>query len=186
MVENDSIAQKMQFMVGDGKLLQECVGDNKFDIVIDKGCLDCFVSGSGEQDIIQYLQQLSQVLKPDGVLFLVPVNGADILHLLKTGKILSDKRASGRINQITASKWEKSKETNQKNYDSSSYQQQLFVHEIVGRDEKHLFICRKENNNKGEVNKIVCDMCGEIYGYPDDFPTECGKCLNRIQRFALS
>eukprot|EP01023_Acetabularia_acetabulum_P057771 TRINITY_DN6742_c1_g1_i2.p1 TRINITY_DN6742_c1_g1~~TRINITY_DN6742_c1_g1_i2.p1 ORF type:complete len:274 (+),score=49.48 TRINITY_DN6742_c1_g1_i2:107-928(+) len=176
-------SSKLKFEVGDGKCLKEVVGDTKFDIVVDKGCLDCFISGQGTQDVHQYLQQLAQVLKPSGTLFIVPVNGADIPHLLQTGNIIQDRHASGKLDEKIIKKWESAK--NSSCDLNGQYEQCIYLCEVVGRDEKHLFVCNKTRKN-GEVDKIECDLCGENYGYPNGFPTECGKCMNRLQRFALS
>lgn len=37
---------------------------NSAAIVLDKGCLDCFVSGGGEASIGAYLEQVARVLQP--------------------------------------------------------------------------------------------------------------------------
>jgi hypothetical protein len=59
--------------------------------VCTQGCLDCFVSGRGHNDIALYLAQLRRLLAPPaGKLLLVPVNGAHIPTLLATGAIVRE------------------------------------------------------------------------------------------------
>ena len=60
-----------------------CFAPDSFDIIVDKGCLDCFVSGEGQDRIHDYLRELARVLKPSGRLLLVPVNGG-----CKCGRII--------------------------------------------------------------------------------------------------
>ena len=41
----------LRFTVGDALALEACAPDSCADVVVDKGCLDCFVSGAGEADV---------------------------------------------------------------------------------------------------------------------------------------
>ena len=88
------VAEQLQYKQADGRYM---VGEGlpyepgSFDIVIDKGCLDCFVSGRGHNDVAAYLAQLALLLNSDeGTLILLPVNAAHIPTLLHTGAIVRE------------------------------------------------------------------------------------------------
>ena len=61
--------------------------DGSFDVVVDKGCLDCFVSSRAYDRAPKLLKELSRVLADDGLLFLLAVCDADIAYMLETGEI---------------------------------------------------------------------------------------------------
>lgn len=118
----------------------QCLGVGSASIVVDKGCLDCFVSGGGEGSVGTYLRQVGRVLRPDGRFVLVPVNGADIVHLLKTGQCVRDKRASGNSGHAAFKSWSKTKMEGTALKDSGAG---LFqVESIWAYQEKHAYVCK--------------------------------------------
>ena len=75
----------LRFVVADARSLP--FPDDSFDVILDKGCLDCFISGTGAADVGKYLREAARVLRPGGALLLIPVNGCDIVSLLHRGEV---------------------------------------------------------------------------------------------------
>jgi ubiquinone/menaquinone biosynthesis C-methylase UbiE len=85
---------RLRFWAGDAREL-DGVPDASVDVLLDKGCLDCFVTGDGEADVARYLAAVARVLRPDGRALLLAVNGADVPRLLARGEIAPDPHAGG-------------------------------------------------------------------------------------------
>ena len=85
-------AARLRFSVGDARSL-EAVADGAADVVVDKGCLDCFVTGEGDSDVGRYLATVQRVLAPGGRALLFAVNGADVGRLLASGEVVPDAHA---------------------------------------------------------------------------------------------
>jgi|EP01049_Picozoa_sp_SAG25_P000438 ubiquinone/menaquinone biosynthesis C-methylase UbiE len=79
------VSAQLAYRQADCRHLDAVYDAESFDLIIDKGCLDCFVSGRGHADISAYLLQLRRLLSPAGRLLLLPVNGSHIPTLLATG-----------------------------------------------------------------------------------------------------
>lgn len=85
------LTNRLQYRQADGRRLDDAYEAGSFDVVLDKGCLDCFVSGRGHGDIATYFGQLRRLLTPGtGRLLLIPVNGAHIPTLLATGAVVRE------------------------------------------------------------------------------------------------
>eukprot|EP00803_Ostreobium_quekettii_P007586 evm.model.scf_2886.1 EVM.evm.TU.scf_2886.1 scf_2886:10565-11704(-) len=173
------------FSVLDALNLDERFGAGSVDVVVDKGCLDCFVSGGGERSIERFLGQVARVLAPWGVLVLVPVNGADIPRLLREGSIRMDRAAATRAQMGgelagTMSAWERDKAVIR----SGDFEQCLFLWRVISWQEKHAFVCR--NSACPEPTEIECGVCRAAYPYPSGYPALCSQCSNQLKRFALS
>ena len=76
------------YHVADARDMRDLYPDKSFDVVFDKGCLDCFVTGDGEADIARYLHEVSRVLTPGGRALFVCVNGSDVAELLTSGGVV--------------------------------------------------------------------------------------------------
>eukprot|EP00696_Hemimastix_kukwesjijk_P000100 gnl/Hemi2/10151_TR3521_c0_g1_i1.p1 gnl/Hemi2/10151_TR3521_c0_g1~~gnl/Hemi2/10151_TR3521_c0_g1_i1.p1 ORF type:complete len:359 (+),score=114.36 gnl/Hemi2/10151_TR3521_c0_g1_i1:42-1079(+) len=111
---------QIQFDVMDAKNLT--FPSASFDIVVDKGCLDCFVNGgSSPEGLAQYLSGLARVLEPAaGCLLVVAVCPADIVHLLATATVRKHTEPPTPLVPVDF----------------------FLVKEVWSRDERHLFVCR--------------------------------------------
>ena len=163
--EQDVVAP-LRFLVADARRLP--FPSNSFDIVLDKGCLDCFISGEGARDAPLYLREIVRVLRPSGVLLCVPVNGCDIVALLHRGVVLkSDATRVGLArNPSRADEWERQRnekylgDRSRLDADGTmmtenetvnnikrtsplawSHEQILRVTEVTSLHEKHVFRC---------------------------------------------
>ncbi len=86
----------LRFWAADARTLHG-VPDASVDVLLDKGCLDCFVTGDGgADDVAAYLQAVARVLRgPHARALLLAVNAADVPRLLATGEIAPDAHAGG-------------------------------------------------------------------------------------------
>ena len=86
----------LRFWAADARQLTG-VPDASVDVLLDKGCLDCFVTGDGgADDVAAYLSAVARVLRgPHARALLLAVNAADVPRLLATGEIAPDARAGG-------------------------------------------------------------------------------------------
>ncbi len=86
----------LHFWAADARELQG-VPDASVDLLLDKGCLDCFVTGdAAPDDVTRYLAAVARVLRPDGRALLLAVNGADVPRLLARGEVAADPHAACR------------------------------------------------------------------------------------------
>ena len=86
----------LRFWAADARTLHG-VPDASVDLLLDKGCLDCFVTGDGgAEDVAAYLAAVARVLRgPHARVLLLAVNAADVPRLLATGEIAPDAHAGG-------------------------------------------------------------------------------------------
>ena len=86
----------LKFWAADARTLHG-VPDASVDVLLDKGCLDCFVTGDGGvEDVAAYLAAVARVLRgPNARVLLLAVNAADVPRLLATGEIAPDAHAGG-------------------------------------------------------------------------------------------
>ena len=87
----------LKFWAADARTLHQTVPDASVDVLLDKGCLDCFVTGDGGvDDVAAYLAAVARVLRgPNARVLLLAVNAADVPRLLATGGIAPDAHAGG-------------------------------------------------------------------------------------------
>lgn len=172
----------LRFSTGDARALD--VPDASSDIVLDKGCLDCFVSGDGEEDVARYLRELSRVLRrPHGRVLILAVNGADVPHLLATGEIRPDGSCAGRKGAaVSGAAWAESKQQNGR---TEPWEQLLWVEETVAYHEKHLLVLAPQQPQKAP--QLRCHACGRVQArvVGPDMAEKCA-CGNKLRRFALS
>mmetsp|Transcript_386 Transcript_386/g.1300 ORF Transcript_386/g.1300 Transcript_386/m.1300 type:complete len:292 (+) Transcript_386:69-944(+) len=174
---------KIEFEVVDVGTGLSTVADRSIDVVVDKGCLDCFVTGAGEHRLAMYLSEIARVLKDSGRLLLVAVNFADTAQILATGTILADRFVVGG-EKASASALERRKRPESANEGrGGAWTQLLHIQSVRIYQQKHLYICGKEPCGRPSA---VCGLCGECLGaqYPD-FGDVC-PCGNHLRRFALS
>ena len=86
----------LKFWAADARAL-DGVPSASVDVLLDKGCLDCFVTGDGgAEDVAAYLAAVARVLRgPHARALLLAVNAADVPRLLATGEIAPDAHAGG-------------------------------------------------------------------------------------------
>jgi len=86
----------LRFWAADARSL-DGVADASVDVLLDKGCLDCFVTGDGgAEDVAAYLSAVARVLRgPHARALLLAVNAADVPRLLATGVVAPDAHAGG-------------------------------------------------------------------------------------------
>lgn len=180
LAANNLNNDELSFQVMDSTDMSKFETDS-FDIICDKGCLDCFVSGEGHAQIDRYLSEVARLLSDDGQFLLVPVNGADVPFLIEHGSVRRDRQASGRVTEEVACKWEQSKAFSR----SCPYNPPLHLHSVTAREDKHLYIYGKRPPSR-PVNTITCGQCLATYPYPVGFPATCAKCQSHLPRFALS
>ena len=174
----------LRFSTGDARALD--VADASAHIVLDKGCLDCFVSGDGEEDVARYLRELSRVLRrPHGRVLILAVNGADVPHLLATGEIRPDASCAGRRGGAPGGGGAAWAESKQRNGRAEPWEQLLWVEETVAYHEKHLLVLAPQAPDKAP--RLRCHACGRAAasGVGPDMAEKCA-CGNKLRRFALS
>jgi len=158
--------------------------EGHYDAVIDKGCLDCFISSERVDGALRYLDRVADILLASGgTFFLVAVNAADIHVLLQTGEVVMDEAVSGnRPSSQVVSTW--NERMRERSSGRENFVQRLFVHEIVIQDEKHLYrICGVQTTRHCLIR---CNMCDRMYSDASALPEQCHSCFNRLQRFTLS
>lgn len=172
-----------EFLVLDASKGLEEFSDASFDLVVDKGCLDCFVTGSGEAQLNDYLKGVERVLRPRGSFVLIAVNFCDIEHLLATGVIVPDRNAiAGSASTATALARRKAN-ASEKGDGIKTDLPRLRVHRVEVHQAKHLYICRRDEPAQVTAS---CGTCSRNLNaaYPQlDEQCECG---NALRRFALS
>ena len=208
-------APSIHFHAADARDMSPALGSSaSFDVVFDKGCLDCFVSGDGEGDISRYLREVARVLRErDGRALFVSVNGADVVEMLRSqGRNLREdshciQPAAGNPSAAARAKWRAKKQQSaatQKGDDGPGGEGRrergrvLELLAIYAYEQKHCYVCRSVDpsvsgtecasgspQSKGTIT-IHCGVCrSRSWAYPD-FPAECPQCANKLQRFALS
>lgn len=176
----------LRFTVGDALALEACAPDGCADVVVDKGCLDCFVSGAGEADVGRYLAQLARVVrKPHGRVLLLAVNGADVPHLLLTGEIRADPHCASSSVARRAGAWGDAKRARQT---AKEHGQLLWLVETVACAEKHLLVLAPQPpSSEARVAPLRCHECNRRHacGVGAATPDKC-PCGCKLRRFALS
>ena len=83
---NKARQEGVTYLVEDASSLSS-LEDNSFDVVLDKGCLDCFVSAPDASFARRdaFLCSVQRVLDDGGVYLCMPVCGVDVVTLLTTG-----------------------------------------------------------------------------------------------------
>lgn len=184
-LKKEAIAQSVDidFLVMDVAHGLQGIRSSSFSVVVDKGCLDCFVTGEGTSKLAAYLQEVARVLKGNGSFLLLPVNFANIRHLLETGEIVADTDADG-VRSSSAAALEARKRADSANADvQRASGHGLEVHRIVLYQQKHLYICKR---GPCEKLSVACGLCG--LNMEDAYPQldkQCA-CGNALRRFALS
>jgi SAM-dependent methyltransferase len=182
----------LRFWAADARELAG-VPDASVDILLDKGCLDCFVTGDGEADVARYLAAVARVLRPHGRALLLAVNGADVPRLLARGEIVADPHAgSGMGAAAGRCAWGAAKQVGA-DAAGAAWVQRLWVEETVAYAEKHVLVCRPTPPPEGAPPPpLRCHECGRrhvsaAFAPPGDAPPKptCA-CGNRLRRFALS
>jgi SAM-dependent methyltransferase len=123
-----------------------------FDVVFDKGCMDCFVSGDGAGDLVRYLSEVAAVLSPDGVALFVSVNGADVAEVLRSGGtcLREDSHciqpATGNASCAARAKWLETKNQQQQQSGEPAGREAptlLVLDSIHAFEQKHCYVCRR-------------------------------------------
>lgn len=161
--------------------------DHYFDMVTEKGCLDCFVNGTGRALVPTYFQQIKRVLRPDGHFLMITVSNIDLPLILQTGGEVAQK-AVFRKNLVEP----------HLGPDEIIAARQLhcrapgrFVVEAIrAKTERHAVLCRPatlddEADAGTEAEKtVVCDECERRYPAAST-PKRCGTCSTLLQRFIV-
>jgi len=175
----------LRFFVDDARQLA-AVPSSSVDVLCDKGCLDCFVTGDGDtRDLDAYLAAAARVLRPGGRALLLAVNGADVPHLLATGCVVADPHAGAGAGSRAAWSAAKAKAA----APGGTWEQRLWVEECVAFREKHLLVC---TTTPCAAPSIRCHECGRRHSYPafpqpgEAPPRAACSCGNKLKRFALS
>ncbi|KAJ8907184.1 hypothetical protein NDN08_003666 [Rhodosorus marinus] len=184
-LKKEAIAQSVDidFRVMDVTQGLQGIRSSSFSVVVDKGCLDCFVTGEGTSKLAGYLKEVARVLKGNGSFLLLPVNFANIRHLLQTGEIVADTDADG-VRSSSAAALEARKRADSATTDvQGTSRHGLEVHHIVLYQQKHLYICKL---GPCEKLSVTCGGCGLNMeaSYPK-LDKQC-VCGNALRRFALS
>lgn len=160
----------------------ERFADGSFDILLDKGTLDCFVNGSAHALIPVYLREIRRLMRDAGSrLLLVASNAADIPFLMQTGVVRRDTFVDPE--DAVPSSLPVSRVYNEPV--RASRTPLLCVLERVVHDTRHLFCIGRADRLDTDVHRhavpIVCDYCGARY-CEEDLPQRCSACANRLYR----
>ena len=201
----------LKFWAADARTLHG-VPDTSVDVLLDKGCLDCFVTGDGgAHDVAAYLEAVARVLRgPNARVLLLAVNAADVPRLLATGEIAPDAHAGGGGRSGIAwyaIQWSVEATTRceahciflpllRRGADKAAlrpaagaWTQRLWVEETVAFAEKHMLVCAPQPPPQGAPSPALrCHECGRVHawaasGGPARASCTCG---NKLRRFALS
>lgn len=173
--------KRVSFACADARRLP--FASSSFDVVLDKGCLDCFVStpdaSSHQRD--SYLREIHRVLKPDGVYVLCAVCGVDVVSLFHSGLAVKHTEATFGTRRPPETEWEIAR---------TGRDNGLFsVSQIVSFRNKHLFRVVKRGAPRTNIitrSKTTRIENGEDF---DDLPTDalglddglfCGSCGHRV------
>jgi len=175
----------LRFWTADARELAG-VEDASVDVVLDKGCLDCFITGdSGVNDVGEYLRALQRVIAgPHARVLLLAVNAADVPRLLATGETVPDPHAGGGGRSGIA--WGARKAETRA---ESAWTQTLWVEGVVAFAEKHLLICAPVPPGEGAAPPTLrCHECGRTHAWSagGGVTRAACPCGNRLKRFALS
>lgn len=183
--------KKVSFVCGDARRLP--FASRSFDVVLDKGCLDCFVStpNASARDRDDYLREIHRVLKPNGVYVLCAVCGVDVVTLLHTGIAVKHSDSVIGASRAPEAEWEVAR---------SGDDNKLFpVTQIVSFQNKHVYRAVKRRRGDNDSSSSVSEekqhsstlerrSCDEDLAF-DDAPTDslslddgffCGSCGRRI------
>jgi len=169
----------LRFSTADARTLT-CCADASCDVLLDKGCLDCFITGDGERDVELYLEALQRVVRPTGRVLIVAVNGADVPHLLATGEVQPDGSCGTGAAARRGTWGERKREARA---GAAPWTQRLWVEETVACAEKHLLVCTPVAPADSTRAALRCHECGRRHA--GAVPDKCA-CGNRLRRFALS
>ena len=116
-----------------------------FDVVLDKGCLDCFVSSETARYAPRdrYLCEVARVLGDGGVFVVTSVCGADVVSLLSDGVANRCAEATAGATRPPADAWEVARSPGGGGAISGSDagDQRFDVLQIVATRQKHVFRC---------------------------------------------
>lgn len=206
---NQSRKEGVTYLVEDASSLSS-LEDNSFDVVLDKGCLDCFVSAPDASFARRdaFLCSVQRVLDDGGVYLCMPVCGVDVVTLLTTG---AAKRAKPDVAGSISDKrdaWEMQR--------SGENGCAFDILQIVASQQKHLFRCAPRGNDVAALcaqlegldadddaedfddapstaltlrRGFFCGSCGgEVAAlqFPLAVPAACPNCRADVRRFAMS
>ncbi|KAJ1453307.1 S-adenosyl-L-methionine-dependent methyltransferase [Pelagophyceae sp. CCMP2097] len=154
--------------------------DGSFDVLIDKGCLDCFVSrAEGSRMCHEYLRQVSRVLAPQGVLVLCAVSGVDVVTLLHTGKAIRNRDDTIAPPREPLDDWELAR-TAAAGEGSGGFK----VVQIVASRSKHIYRCVKADSPPpmaqgapADDDDVFDDQTRDVTLEPGFF---CGACAYKL------
>lgn len=116
-----------------------------FDVVLDKGCLDCFVSSETARYAPRdrYLCEVARVLGDGGVFVVTSVCGADVVSLLSDGVANRCAEATAGATRPPADAWEVARSPGGGGAigGSDAGDQRFDVLQIVATRQKHVFRC---------------------------------------------
>ena len=155
---NKAREEGVTYLVEDASSLTS-LADNSFDIVLDKGCLDCFVSAPDASFARRdaFLRSVTRVLDDGGVYLCMPVCGVDVVTLLTTG---AAKRAKPDVAGAISDErdaWE----TQRSGSNGCAFE----VLQIIASQQKHLFRCAPRGND-------VAALCAQLEGLDADDDAE--------------
>ena len=109
--------------------------DGSFDVILDKGCLDCFVSAPDASFARReaFLRSVTRVLAKDGVYVCMPVCGVDVVTLLNYGVACRAAPGVSGVAPLAGDDWEARRSGN----GACTFE----VLQIVASQQKHLFRC---------------------------------------------
>ena len=206
---NKARQEGVTYLVEDASSLSS-LEDNSFDVVLDKGCLDCFVSAPDASFARRdaFLCSVQRVLDDGGVYLCMPVCGVDVVTLLTTG---AAKRAKPDVAGSISDKrdaWEMQR--------SGENGCAFEVLQIIASQQKHLFRCVPRGNDVAALcaqlegldadddaedfedapdasltlrRGFFCGSCGgEVAAlqFPLAVPAACPNCRADVRRFAMS
>lgn len=171
-----TLAPAVDFACADARHLPFRAGS--FDVIVDKGCLDCFVGG-GAADRAAYLRELRRVLRPRGALVLCSVSGVDVVTLLRDGVALRHDDQRVGVKRPPNSDWERER---------SDYSSEFVVTQIVASHNKHIFRCLPRDGDDVSDKKSIRRSSEEPPDFEDLTADEltledgfyCGRCATQV------
>ena len=168
-------------------------GDASFDVVLDKGCLDCFVSSetAAFDRRERYLREVARVLDPAvGVFVVTSVCGADVVSLLGDAVANRCAEATAGATRPPADAWERAR-TAPDAADATRFD----VLQVVATRSKHVFRCVPQGRTLEAQKKTPGGLAADAPGgHDDDADFEdltseslslddglfCGACAHRV------
>ena len=206
---NNARKEGVIYLVEDASSLSS-LEDNSFDVVLDKGCLDCFVSAPDASFARRdaFLRSVQRVLDDGGVYLCMPVCGVDVVTLLTTGLAKRAKPDVAGAISDERDAWEVQR--------SGENGCAFDILQIVASQQKHLFRCAPRGNDVAalcaQLEGLAADddagdfddapstaltlrrgfFCGSCGGevaalqFPLIVPAACPNCRADVRRFAMS